>query len=192
MEHIKNSLLEAKDVLSSFLTEENVSKIDQAISMLIASYQNKGKAMACGNGGSMCDSMHFCEELTGRYHKDRPSLPALPMGDGSHMSCTANDYGFEFVFERYVNAFGKEGDVLLAISTSGNSANVIKAVQAAKNKGVKVILLSGKDGGKLKDIADLSIIVPSNNTARIQEIHIKCIHIIIEGVERGLFPDNFD
>ena len=151
-----------------------------------------GRILACGNGGSMCDSMHFVEELTGRYRKDRDPICAINMGDPSHITCVANDYGFEYIFSRHVQAWGRDGDTLLAISTSGNSENVIKAVEVAKSKNMKVIGLLGKNGGKLKDMVDIPIIVDSPVTDRIQEIHIKLIHIFIEGIERQLVPEHYD
>lgn len=189
---IQNSLHRASETLSLFMKDErNLALIENSIQALVETFQNKGRVMSCGNGGSMCDSMHFAEELTGRYRKDRAPLPALPMGDPSHITCVANDYGYEHIFSRNVEAWGQKGDILLAISTSGNSPNIIKATEMAKSKGMKIIGLLGKDGGKLKDMVDFPIIVPSQETDRIQEIHIKCIHIFIEGVERALFPKHY-
>ena len=147
--------------------------------------------MACGNGGSMCDSMHFIEELTGRYRKDRDPICAISMGDPSHITCVANDYGYEHIFSRNVQAWGRPGDTLLAISTSGNSENVIKAVEMAKSKNMKVVGLLGKTGGKLKEMVDVPLIVDCPITDRIQEIHIKLIHIFIEGIEREIFPEHY-
>ena len=146
---------------------------------------NNHKIISCGNGGSHCDAMHFAEELTGRYRDDRRSLPAIAISDVSHMSCVSNDFGFEFVFSRFVEGLGQAGDVLLGLSTSGNSANIIRAVEAAKAKGMKVIILSGKDGGKLAGQADVEIRVPHFGYAdRIQEIHIKVIHIFMLLIEK--------
>lgn len=191
-EFISDSLKRAQSTLNAFLEDpQYVDKIQQGIDTLVHSFKNGGRVMSCGNGGSMCDSMHFAEELTGRYRKDRSPLGAMPMGDPSHITCVANDYGYEYIFSRNVEAWGNEGDVLLAISTSGNSGNIIEATKSAKAKGMKVIGLLGKDGGKLKDMVDIPIIVPSTETDRIQEIHIKCIHIFIEGVERELFPEHY-
>lgn len=191
-EFIKNSLTEAKQTLENFISNDhNIKLIDQSIKLLIAAYQNNGKAMSCGNGGSMCDSMHFVEELTGRYKKDRPPLAAISMGDPSHITCVSNDYGFNYIFSRNVEAWGQEGDVLLAISTSGNSPNIIEAVKMAKTKKMKVIGLLGKSGGELASMVDIPIIVPSQDSGRIQEIHIKCIHIFIEGIERALYPEHY-
>lgn len=189
---ILNSLSAAKETLDGFISDpKNLELIDSSIQTLVHSFKNGGRVMSCGNGGSMCDSMHFAEELTGRYRKDRAPLAAMPMGDPSHITCVANDYGFNYIFSRNVEAWGNAGDVLLAISTSGNSANIIEAVKSAKAKGMKVIGLLGKDGGALKEIVDIPIIVKTMATDRIQEIHIKCIHIFIEGVERSLFPEHY-
>lgn len=192
MAFIKNSLLEAQQTLNKFIDDpENIKKIEQSIQLFADAFKNGGRVFSCGNGGSMCDSLHFAEELTGRYRKDRAPLPATGISEAGHITCIANDFGFEYIFSRYVEAWGQKGDVLLAISTSGNSANVIKAVESAKAKGMKVVGLMGKDGGKLKSMVDASIIVPCSITDRIQEIHIKCIHIFIEGIERQLFPENY-
>lgn len=191
-EFITNSLNRAQSTLNAFLEDPKyVDQIQEGVDTLVNSFKAGGRVMSCGNGGSMCDSMHFAEELTGRYRKDRSPLGAMPMGDPSHITCVANDYGYDFIFSRNVEAWGNKGDVLLAISTSGNSGNIIEATKAAKAKGMKVIGLLGKDGGKLKNMVDVPIIVPSTETDRIQEIHIKCIHIFIEGVERELFPEHY-
>ncbi len=167
-----------------------LAKIEQSIQVMALSLQQGGKILACGNGGSMCDAMHFAEELSGRFKKDRPPLAALAISDPAHLSCTANDYGYDEVFARYVTAVGKPGDVLLAISTSGNSANVIKAVSAAQKREMSVITLLGKDGGKLKAQGEISFVVPSVFTSHIQETHIQLIHLFIEGIEQSLFPAN--
>jgi D-sedoheptulose 7-phosphate isomerase len=192
MEYIKNSLLETQKALDLFVQDENnTSLIAQAVSTFVNSFRTKGRVFSCGNGGSMCDSLHFAEELTGRYRKDRAPLPATGISEAGHITCIANDFGFEHIFSRFLEAWGNKEDTLLAISTSGNSENVIKAVQVAKSKGMKVVGLLGKDGGKLKSMVDVPIIVPHTITDRIQEIHIKCIHIFIEGIERELFPENY-
>ncbi len=191
-DYIRNSLSEAQRVLDLFFSApENILCIDRAVKLLVESFKHGGRSMSCGNGGSMCDAIHFAEELTGRFRKERPPLPAMPICDPGHITCTANDYGFDYIFSRYVEAWGQKGDCLLAISTSGNSPNIIKAVEAAKLKGVKVIGLLGKGGGKLKDMVDVVIVVPSDTSDRTQEVHIKTIHIMIEGVERSLFPQNY-
>ena len=184
---IKNHFEQAKEILDLFSTEQNMQKISDAIEMLTVSLNQGGKVISCGNGGSMCDAMHFAEELSGRFRNDRRGLAALSISDPSHISCVANDYGYEYVFSRYVEAVGKKGDVLLGISTSGNSENVIKAVRTAKEKGIKSIVLTGKTGGQLADLADLEIRAPQSEYAdRAQEIHIKVIHALIDGIERSL------
>ena len=189
-ELIKKTLLDAQDYLDRFLNDSsNLVSISQAQDLLIEALSNKDKVYSCGNGGSMCDASHFAEELTGRFIKDRPSLPAQAISDGGHISCVANDYGYDHVFSRYIEAFGRKGDVLLAISTSGNSKNVINATNKAQDAGMKVIGLLGKNGGKLKDLVNIPIIIQGQETARIQEIHIKIIHILIEGIERSLYPE---
>ena len=192
MSYIRSSLLEAQSTLNKFIEDElNVRKIEDAINLFVTSFRNKGRVFSCGNGGSMCDSLHFAEELTGRYRKDRAPLPATGISEAGHITCIANDFGFDHIFSRFVEAWGQEGDTLLAISTSGNSANVIKAVEVAKSKGMKVVGLLGKDGGKLKAMVDVPLIIQSPITDRIQEVHITCIHIFIEGIERQLFPENY-
>jgi D-sedoheptulose 7-phosphate isomerase len=190
--YIAESLLEAHKILTHFMGEKsNILKIESAIAMMVDSYKNNGRVFSVGNGGSMCDAMHFAEELTGRFRKERAPLPAMAINDASHLTCVSNDYGYEFIFSRYIEAWGNKGDVVLAISTSGNSKNIILAVETAKKKGMKVIGLLGKNGGILKDMVDVSLIVDSSVSDRIQEIHIKCIHIFIEGIERNLFPKNY-
>ena len=192
MSFIKTSLNEAKAVLNTFVNDEMImQQLNSAVSLMADTYKNHGKIFSCGNGGSMCDAMHFAEELTGRYEKDRPSLPAMAFSDAAHITCVGNDYGYEAIFSRYVEGWGNKNDVLLAISTSGNSPNIILAVETAKKKGMKVVGLLGKGGGRLKEMCDIPIIVDSKLTDRIQEIHIKCIHIFIEGIERSLFPANY-
>jgi D-sedoheptulose 7-phosphate isomerase len=192
MNYIQSSLLEAQSILHQFIDNpQNVSLINDAVQTFVNSFKNNGRVFSCGNGGSMCDSLHFAEELTGRYRKDRAPLPATGISEAGHITCIANDFGFEYIFSRFVEAWGQKQDTLLAISTSGNSANVIKAVEVAKSKGMKVVGLLGKDGGKLKSMVDVPIIVNAPITDRIQEIHIKCIHIFIEGIERQLFPENY-
>lgn len=192
MNFIKESLTQAQTTLNTFVADEsNLTLIQQAIDAMLSAVKNDGRILACGNGGSMCDSMHFVEELTGRYRKDRDPISAMSMGDPGHLTCVANDYGYDYVFSRYTQAWGRKGDCLLAISTSGNSKNVIEAVNVAKEKGMKVVGLLGKDGGKLKSMVDVPIVVDCPITDRIQEIHIKLIHIFIEGIERDLYPDHY-
>lgn len=189
---VAESLKEAQKVLNAFVSNPvNIENINSAISLMVGSYRNNGRIFSCGNGGSMCDAMHFAEELTGRFRKERLPLPAMAINDASHLTCVSNDYGYQFIFSRYIEAWGSKGDVLLAISTSGNSKNIILAVETAKKKGMKVVGLLGKGGGALKDMVDVSMIIDSDISDRIQEVHIKCIHILIEGIERNLFPENY-
>ncbi len=183
---IKQELLEAQKVLDDFLKDEKLlTAIQQTGELMANSIKQGGKIISCGNGGSHCDAMHFAEELTGRYRDNRPALPAVAISDVSHISCVGNDYGFDEIFSRYVEGLGRPGDVLLGISTSGNSKNVIKAVEAAREKEMKVVILTGKDGGKLHGQSDIEICVPHFGYAdRIQEIHIKVIHILILLIEK--------
>lgn len=186
-DQIKQEFDEASKILNSFQTEENFSKIEQAVWILSESLKDGNKIISCGNGGSMCDAMHFAEELSGRYRNNRKGLAAISISDPSHLSCVANDYGFDYVFSRFIEAVGQRGDVLLGISTSGNSKNVILAVEKAKELGMKTIVLTGKDGGKLADQSDIEIRAPYSEFAdRAQEIHIKIIHNLILGIEKAL------
>jgi D-sedoheptulose 7-phosphate isomerase len=183
---IRDELKEAQLVLDQFLNnEENTHRIAEAASTIAEALKAGGKVLSCGNGGSHCDAMHFAEELTGRYRENRPAFAAMAISDPSHISCVGNDYGFDFIFSRFIEAHGKPGDVLLAISTSGNSPNVLHAARSAREKGMKVIALSGKDGGQMAALADLELRVPHQGYAdRIQEIHIKIIHTLIFSIER--------
>lgn len=185
---IAEHLQEAHALLTRVLQDQTLlAQTERAGDLLVECLQAGGKVLSCGNGGSMCDAMHFAEELSGRYRDDRPALGAMSIADPSHITCAANDYGFEHIFSRHIEALGRPGDVLLAISTSGNSGNVIAAVNTARERGMRVILLTGKDGGKLHGKADAEIIVPHFGYAdRIQEIHIKLIHALIDHVEIGL------
>jgi D-sedoheptulose 7-phosphate isomerase len=183
---ISQELNEAQIVLQNFLSnEKNIADIEATARLMANAIENGGKILSCGNGGSHCDAMHFAEELSGRYRENRRALPAIAISDVSHISCVSNDFGYEYVFSRFIEGLGNQGDVLLGISTSGNSGNIINAVEAARKKGMKVIILSGKDGGKLADKADVEIRVPHFGYAdRIQEIHIKVIHILILLIEK--------
>jgi len=183
---IKSELEEAQKVLNEFLTNDaNLQVIENAALMMANAINEGGKIFSCGNGGSHCDAMHFAEELTGRYRENRKALPALAISDPSHISCVSNDFGYEFIFSRYIEGLGRKGDVLLGISTSGNSKNIIRAAEIARQLGMKVIILSGKNGGELAQFADLEIRVPHFGYAdRIQEIHIKVIHILIQLIEK--------
>jgi D-sedoheptulose 7-phosphate isomerase len=185
---IEKELQEAHQVLSNFMADpkliETIAEMAHLMSQVI---ENGGKIITCGNGGSHCDAMHFAEELTGRYRNDRKSLPAIAISDAAHLTCVGNDYGFDAIFSRFIEGMGNNGDVLLAISTSGNSMNIVNAVRAAKEKNIKTIVLAGKDGGKLTDMADIVLIVPHFGFAdRIQEIHIKIIHILILLIEQKI------
>jgi len=181
-------LQEAQSLLKKFMeNEENIQSIEQAGKHMVASIINGGKIISCGNGGSMSDAMHFAEELTGRYRNNRKSLPAIAISDPGFLTCTANDFGYDKVFSRFIEGMGQPNDTLLAISTSGNSQNVLLAAQAAKEKGMMVISLTGKDGGQLGDFSDVEIRVPHYEYAdRIQEIHIKVIHCFIALIEEAL------
>lgn len=184
-EKISGELLEAQKVLSAFLSDsQNIQKIEEVATVMAQAINNGGKILSCGNGGSHCDAMHFAEELTGRYRENRKALPAIAISDPSHLSCVSNDFGYEYVFSRYVEGLGKPGDVILGLSTSGNSQNILNAFEAAKNVGMTTVALTGKDGGKLAAVADHEIRVPHHGYAdRIQEIHIKVIHILMMLIE---------
>jgi len=185
---IKNNFLEARQILDQFIdNEDNLAKIALAGDIFVNSIHDGGKIISCGNGGSMSDAMHFAEELSGRFRGNRKALPAVSISDVSHISCVANDYGYEEIFSRYIEAMGNVGDVLLAISTSGNSTNVLKAVKVAKEKGITVVGLTGKDGGQLAEICDVEIRAPYSEYAdRVQEIHIKVIHSLIHYIEEHI------
>ena len=187
-ELIKQELVTAQQALADFIADaENINAIERAATLIAASLRDGGKVMSCGNGGSHCDAMHFAEELTGRYREDRPGYAGIAISDPSHLSCVSNDYGYQYVFSRYLEAVGRPGAVMLGISTSGNSQNIITAIESAKAKGIKVVVLTGKDGGKMAGLADVEIRVPYFGYAdRIQEIHIKVIHILIMLIEKEL------
>ena len=179
-------------LLENFIKEEAEKKETEKVAKDLANiFQLGNKVLICGNGGSNCDALHFAEEFTGRFRKDRRALPAISLSDSSNITCVGNDYGFDYIFSRGVEAYGKDGDMFIGISTSGNSANVIKAVEAAKKMGLKTCVLLGKDGGKLKGMCDYEFIIPGNTSDRIQEIHMMILHIIIEGVEKIMFPENY-
>lgn len=185
---IKQHFLEAQEILTQFLNDEQqMGNIHGAAKLMITALKNGGKIISCGNGGSHCDAMHFAEELTGRYRNNRPGIAAIAISDPSHISCVGNDYGYDYIFSRYVEALGKPGDILLGISTSGNSKNIINAMESAKLIGMKIIGLTGKDGGMIKDLCDIEIRAPYSNFAdRAQEIHIKVIHSLIDSIEIGM------
>ena len=191
-ENIRNSYLTAFETVKAFVeNEENIEKTEKIAQELAQAYKNGKKSLIAGNGGSNCDAMHFAEEFTGRFRKDRKALPSISISDSSHITCVGNDFGFDFVFAKGVEAFGQEGDFFFGISTSGNSKNIIEAVKMAKEKKLKTVALLGKDGGKLKGVCDYEFIIPGETSDRIQEVHMMILHIIIEGVERTLFPENY-
>lgn len=186
------SLKEAASTLDRFLSDPGlIEKCALFSKMMISTFESGGNVFSCGNGGSHCDSLHFAEEFTGRYRKDRKALGALALGEAANTTCVANDYGFDYVFSRQLEGLGRKGDLLLGLSTSGNSKNVIVAFESAKKLGIKTVALLGRDGGQLKNLADLSIIVPAQTSDRIQEVHIKLLHTVIETVERKIFPENY-
>jgi D-sedoheptulose 7-phosphate isomerase len=190
---IRAAFEESAATLAAFLADaECLRGVERFVEAAHATLSRGGLLMSCGNGGSMCDAMHFAEEWTGRFRRDRAALPAIAFSDPAHLSCIANDFGYDEVFAREVEAYGKPGDLLVAISTSGASPNVIRAVETAKAKGVTSVGLLGRGGGKLREMVDVPIVVPRATTSdRIQEIHIKVLHIAIEAVERRMFPANY-
>jgi D-sedoheptulose 7-phosphate isomerase len=190
---ISASLLEAQTALNQLLENaETLANIEAAAQVLIDSLAHGGRIFSCGNGGSMCDAMHFAEELTGRYRKDRRGLAAIAISDASHMSCVANDFGYDHVFSRYLESHARAGDVLIGISTSGNSENIVKAATVAREMGVKVVILTGRAPSRLLPLADVYINTPGGQYAdRVQELHIKVLHILIELIERHFFPENY-
>lgn len=190
-EHIKQTLAVVANTITEFSGEENCRKMSEIAGLLTDCFQKKRKVLICGNGGSNCDAMHFAEEFTGRFRKDRRPLPVISLSDSSHITCVANDYGFEEVFSRGVAAYGEEGDVLIALSTSGNSENVIRALKQAKASGMVTVGLLGRDGGKMKNMCDHELTVAAETTDRIQEVHMIILHILIEMTERELFPGNY-
>ena len=192
MDNILKSYKDSLIFLQNFIDDaENIQKTKIVAEKLVRTLSLGGKAISCGNGGSMCDAMHFAEEFTGRFHKDRLALPAIALSDPSYLTCVGNDYGFEQIFARGVAAYGQKGDVLVAISTSGNSANVLEAVKEAKKKQMYCVGFLGKDGGKLLKECDEYFLIPATTSDRVQEIHMIILHIIIQEVERILFPQNY-
>lgn len=187
-DRVQAAFTEARALLDRFMGDpQQLERLVYAADLMANALQHDKKIISCGNGGSMSDAMHFAEELSGRYRHDRPAYAALALSDPAFLSCVANDYGYEQVFARGVAAFGQRGDVLLAISTSGNSANVLRAAEAARAKNMKVVALTGKDGGALAALADVELRVPHPGFAdRIQEIHIKIIHCLIEEIEHRM------
>ena len=194
IKYVEASLLEARESLELLMSSpDTLRSIVEAGRVISASFNQGGRLFSCGNGGSMCDAMHLAEELTGRYRKNRASLGATAIADGAHLSCTANDFGYEHVFSRYIEGHGRKGDILVGISTSGKSPNVIEAAKKAKDIGMPVIALTGREQSLLSPFADVEICTPGGRYAdRVQELHIKVIHILIELVERELFGEVYD
>ena len=188
MQQIKDNLVEARKILDEFISDDkNIKNILEAGRIMVNAISNNKKIISCGNGGSMCDAMHFAEELTGLFRDERRSIPAISISDPSHLTCAANDYGFENIFSRYIEGVGQSGDVLLAISTSGDSQNVVNAAVTARTKNMTVIGLTGKEGGKLAPLCDIEIRAPyTRYTDRTQEIHIKIIHSLIHYIESNI------
>jgi len=192
MDYIKGNFSQTARLIEDFMQDEgNMATLARVIDLLAIAHKQGYKGLVCGNGGSACDAMHYAQELTGRFRADRKALPAISLTDPTHITCVGNDYGFEDIFSRGVQAYGVRGDYLIAISTSGNSPNVIKAVTTAKEMGILTIGLLGKDGGKLKAITDHNFIINAPTSDRIQEVHIIIIHTLIEGIERALFTGNY-
>lgn len=185
---IKGNLEEMQGMLEAFVADpQSVRRIDKAARMMVDCFKAGGKLIACGNGGSMSDSMHLCEELSGHFREDRPSLPAVAISDPAYLTCAANDYGYERVFSRFVEGMGRSGDILVAISTSGRSANVIAAAREARSRGMRIITLTGLAGTPLGELSDVDICTPASPWAdRVQELHIKVIHTLIQLVEVGM------
>jgi D-sedoheptulose 7-phosphate isomerase len=191
--HIESSLREASDALSALLAnDEALGNIEKAAAILIEVLRRKGRIYSCGNGGSMCDAMHFAEELTGRYRRDRIALGAAAISDAGHLTCVGNDLGYEHVFSRYLEAHARQGDCLVALSTSGTSKNIVAAAQTAKSLGIDVIVLSGRRSESLASLCTVYICTPAGAFAdRVQELHIKVLHILIELIERHFFPEQY-
>jgi len=193
MDFIKANFQKTASLIDVFIKDEkNIDTLQKVIVTLTDAHKNGFKGLVCGNGGSACDAMHYAQELTGRFRHDRKALPAISLTDVSHVTCVANDYSFEHIFARGVEAYGVSGDYLIAISTSGNSPNVINAVKTAREMGIITIGLLGKSGGELKDLTDYTFIINAETSDRIQELHIIIIHTIIEGIERSLFGENYN
>ena len=183
------SFCDGQTLLNRFLEDKDqIKHVAQVSECLANTFDAGGKLLVCGNGGSACDAMHVAEEFTGRFRKNRRALPAIALADPSHITCVANDFGYDAVFSRGVEAYGKSGDVLIGLSTSGQSINVIKAIETAKQQNMITVGMLGKDGGALAGQCDFEFIIPEKTSDRIQELHMMILHIVIEGVERILFP----
>jgi len=193
IEQIKASLNEARSALDGLVSDDAaLSTVASAAGMLIDTIESGRRIYSCGNGGSMCDAMHFAEELTGRYRKNRNAYPAVAISDPSHLTCVANDFGYDYVFSRYLEGHGQAGDALVAISTSGSSPTVLTAAKTASSLGMQVVGLTGKRGSELQGLSDVCICTPGGQFAdRVQELHIKVLHILIEMIERHFHPENY-
>ena len=189
---IKAALAEAQKVLLELVSSGDGARFVGDLSAALEStLRSGGKVLVAGNGGSHADALHFAEEFTGKYRKERRPLPVMALGEATHATCTANDFGFEEIFARQVEAFARKGDLLLLLSTSGNSMNLVKAAETARMAGAKVAALLGRGGGKLKPKCDCSVVVPGATADRIQELHMLLLHTAIEAVERRMFPENY-
>jgi D-sedoheptulose 7-phosphate isomerase len=188
--HIGDACIQASTLAMETYMQHS-HEIAQMAAILVDCLKAGGKVLVCGNGGSACDAMHFAEELTGRYQKDRKALPAIALTDAAHITCVANDFGFGDVFSRSVAALGKAGDVMIVLSTSGNSGNIENVMVEAFGKLMGTIALLGKGGGHINGLADAELIVPSQDSARIQEVHMLVLHILVETIEREMFPENY-
>jgi len=191
--NIVNSLKEAQTALDKMICNEVIlNSIGHAADSMINAFGHNRRIFSCGNGGSMCDAMHFAEELSGRYRNNRPGLPAAAISDPGHISCVSNDFGYDHVFARYLECHGGPGDILLGISTSGTSKNIILAEKAAREKKMVIVTLTGRENSQVGSLADIDICTPAGAFAdRVQELHIKVIHILIEMIERHMFPENY-
>ena len=192
-QYIESSLREAGAALEALLRNSSaLAEIERAAGVLVETFERKGRVFACGNGGSMCDAMHFAEELTGRYRHDRGALAATAISDAGHLTCVGNDLGYEQVFSRYLEAHGRNGDCLVALSTSGTSTNIVRAAATASSLGMSIIVLSGRPSESLSALSTVYVCTPGGAFAdRVQELHIKVLHILIELVERHFFPENY-
>jgi D-sedoheptulose 7-phosphate isomerase len=190
VEAVRAAFLESSRVLTAFVHDEsNIIRLDKMGRLMADIFKRRARVFICGNGGSHCDAMHFAEELTGRFRKDRGAYGAMALGDAAHITCTANDYGFDEIFARGVDAFGQEGDLLIGLSTSGNSENVLRALKKAKELKLKTAAFLGKGGGKISGLCDFEWIAEGQTSDRIQEVHMAALHIVIEAVERYLHPE---
>jgi D-sedoheptulose 7-phosphate isomerase len=184
---MEKALGDAVQALEEFRNDPaTLAAMEAAVKVIVAAFRKRGRVLSCGNGGSMCDAMHFAEEFSGRFHEDREPYPAIALSDPAHLTCVANDYGYDFVFSRQVDALGHEGDVLVILSTSGNSPSIVKAAEVAKNRGMVVVGCLGKGGGAVRALCDIVLHAPGGRSDRIQELHMLALHAIIEAVEEEM------